>query len=322
MQALTFLAAIMVVLGLFSIVICATLRWGNTIDQKSDDVVTRSKPMDAAISKLAHQTYEGDGMRQKPDLAGQLRKLSELYADGYLSADEFRSVKAMLLSSQTRLDIQEAGEQAVEVENNGVSNSRKISSKEPLFGEGASNTVFLLAVINIVVFVLMLLQNPSHKWDAEFLLSWGADYGGLTLNGQPWRLITSTFVHLSFVHLAGNMSALGYWGRTTEQALGSGLFLLVYCLCGLSASVVSVEINPQVVSAGASGALAGLLGVMCVMWLRGDSRVDAQDILGNLAFNVLLSVLAGVDWVAHVGGLVSGIFLGSLFLRSRQIDTT
>ncbi len=53
------------------------------------------------------------------------------------------------------------------------------------------------------------------------------------------------------------------------------------------------------------------------MWFRGDKRVDAEDILGNLAINIFLSLIPGFDWIAHVGGFVSGLVLGPLLLPMR-----
>ena len=178
--------------------------------------------------------------------------------------------------------------------------------------------VILLIAINVSIFALMFVANPSGQWDSNYLISWGADYGRLTLQGQFWRLFTSTFLHFNLIHIAGNMGCLFYWGSVTERALGSRLFLLSYCLSGVLGSLASVLANPQAVSAGASGAIAGIFGIMCVMWLRGDARVSKQDILANLSINVGLSATAGVDWIAHLGGLIGGLILGALLLPTNN----
>jgi rhomboid protease GluP len=184
-----------------------------------------------------------------------------------------------------------------------------------------SPVAVLLIAINVGIFALMSVLNPSAQWDSNYLIRWGADYGQLTLHGQLWRLFTSTFLHFNLIHITGNMGCLFYWGSVTERALGSKLFFLSYCLCGVLGSLASVLANPQAVSAGASGAIAGVFGIMCVMWFRGDPRVSKQDIVGNLAINVGLSATAGVDWIAHVGGLVGGLVLGLLLLpKNGQTD--
>jgi membrane associated rhomboid family serine protease len=250
------------------------------------------------------------------EIVEQLTKLAKLHADGALTDEEFIAAKTRLLKSR--------GNRAVRknpLDHSGF--NRAFRSADAAVADktavGKPLIVGLLIAVNAVIFVLMFLENPSAEWNAAFLLRWGADYGPLTLNGQIWRLFTSTFLHFNFIHIAGNMGCLFYWGSVTERALGSRLFLLVYLLCGLLASLTSVVTNPQVVSGGASGSIAGLLGVMCVMWFRGDARVATKDVLGNLAINALLSFVAGVDWVAHVGGLISGSVLGILLLSKNEI---
>jgi rhomboid protease GluP len=182
--------------------------------------------------------------------------------------------------------------------------------------------VCLLIAVNVGVFALMSVINPSDQWSSDYILRWGGDYGPLTLHGQWWRLFTCTFVHFNLLHIAGNMGCLAYWGGITERALGSRLFLLAYCLCGVVGSLTSVLADPQAISAGASGAIAGVFGIMCVMWLRGNPHVGRQDIIGNLAINVGLSASSGVDWHAHLGGVLAGLVLGLVLLpRAASIET-
>jgi rhomboid protease GluP len=172
--------------------------------------------------------------------------------------------------------------------------------------------VCLLIPANVSVFVLMSIVDPD--WTSNYIISWGANYGPLTLHGQWWRLFTCSFIHFNLLHIAGNMGCLFYWGSVTERALGSRLFLLSYCVCAVAGSLASVLGNPQAISAGASGAIAGVFGIMCVMWFHADPRVSKQDIFGNLAINIGLSATAGVDWRAHLGGVISGLILGLLLL--------
>lgn len=236
------------------------------------------------------------------DTAAQIIKLSNLHADGVLTDDEFVALKARLIA--------EVSNRSIET----VSGATKPKAVEGLFGENPA--VLTLIGINVGIFGFMLLGNPALKWNAAYLVSWGADYGRLTLSGEMWRLFTATFIHISVLHIVTNMSCLFYWGRITERSLGIGPFVLIYLLSGVFASLMSVLVNPQVVSAGASGSIAGVLGIMCIMWFRGDKRVTTEDVLGNLAVNVMLSFVGGVDWVAHVCGLVGGLILAALFLQA------
>ena len=168
----------------------------------------------------------------------------------------------------------------------------------------------LLIAANLLVFLVMLADAPRGEWDVEFLVDWGANYGPLTFGGQWWRLFTAMFLHANFAHVAGNMTALVVWGAITESLLGTARMAPVYLASGLAASFASASIHPDAVSVGASGAIAGLLGVMTVMWLKGGYGVTAQMVLANLLLNAFISFAAAVDWAAHLGGLVAGLVLG------------
>ena len=95
----------------------------------------------------------------------------------------------------------------------------------------------------------------------EALLRWGADFGPRTLSGEPWRLLTSTFLHFGIIHLALNMWCLWALGTLAEPLFGWAAFLLLYLLSGLGGSVLSMLVHPMVVSAGASGAVFEMSGI-------------------------------------------------------------
>ena len=115
----------------------------------------------------------------------------------------------------------------------------------------------------------------------ETLVAWGANYGPLTLDGQWWRLLTCTFVHIGIIHIGLNMWVLWDIGQLVERLTGNVGFLLLYLLSGLFGSLASVYWNPEVLSAGASGAVFGAFGgLMGFVLLRGDSI--PKSILGPL----------------------------------------
>jgi len=182
----------------------------------------------------------------------------------------------------------------------------------------APATAVLIAA-NLVVFVLMAGER-SGDWSAGFLVAWGGDLGRLTLNGEAWRLVTAMFVHGGFGHIAGNLICLLAWGRVTEQALGTIRFVLAYFACGIAADLASALANPNVVSVGASGAIAGILGLMVVIWLKGDTRVSPKDLLANIALNTVMSLLPRVDWVAHITGFAVGMAIGPLLFPASRVQ--
>ncbi len=179
----------------------------------------------------------------------------------------------------------------------------------------------ILIVVNLIIFVLMIRVRPDHS-TAAFLVSWGGNFGRLTFHGEPWRLVTALFLHGSWQHVAGNMFCLYAWGSVTESTLGTIRFVLAYFAVGILANAASAFIHPNIVSVGASGAIAGILGLMVVMWLKGDARISAQGLLANLAINIVLSLLPSVDWTAHLAGFVAGVAIGPLLFPGAMARKT
>jgi len=185
-----------------------------------------------------------------------------------------------------------------------------------------SNTYVTYALIaaNVLVFGMMCLSGVSPKDPTiNGLLAWGADFGPKSLGGQWWRLLTSTFVHIGFLHLLYNMLALVPAGRSLERLVGNMNFLLVYIVAGLGGSLWALYWTPMIISAGASGAVFGVYGALgAVVFLRG--RMLPPDLVASLKksvytfviYNAVYSFRPGVSLSAHVGGLVIGFVCGML----------
>jgi rhomboid protease GluP len=177
-----------------------------------------------------------------------------------------------------------------------------------------------LIALNVGVFVLMAargvsLINPTP----EQLIAWGANYGPKTLNGEWWRLLTCTFLHIGIIHLLLNMWVLAEGGPLVERLLGNLGFAVLYLVSGVGGSLASVGWDPLQVSAGASGAIFGIYGALLSSMLsRRDSiplgaltrlRNSGLAFLGyNLAFGLFMP---GIDMAAHVGGLAAGFLSGA-----------
>src|SRR5215471_10977532 len=81
-------------------------------------------------------------------------------------------------------------------------------------------TIVIIA-LNVLMFVIMVAQGVSFiSPTAESVLKWGADYGPLTLHGQWWRMVVSTFLHFGLIHLAFNMFVLFSIGLFMEELAG------------------------------------------------------------------------------------------------------
>lgn len=173
----------------------------------------------------------------------------------------------------------------------------------------------LLALI-AAVFVIELLVGVLD--DARGLVALGANYTPLILEGgQWWRLVTSTILHVNFMHLAMNGWALWQLGRLSELTFGSQWTLALFVFTGITGSALSI-LSPSV-SAGASGALFGLEGALVAFFLRHRDRLTpaGKALLKQLliwsAFMFVFSfVVPSIDWLGHLGGFLGGIAVGWL----------
>jgi membrane associated rhomboid family serine protease len=152
----------------------------------------------------------------------------------------------------------------------------------------------------------------------------------LDLIAPPWTLITSVFLHGSFLHLAGNMLYLWVFGNNIEDALGHGRFVAFFLFCGACAALVQTANSPHSVvpMVGASGAISGILGGFLLLHPRTSVRVTLP--LGFIVYplrvpaglllglwfvvQIVTSLFAdpavpGVAWHAHIGGFVVGAVL-------------
>ncbi len=173
--------------------------------------------------------------------------------------------------------------------------------------------------INIAVFLGMALSgasvfNPSR----EQLLHWGANWGPLSLGTQPWRMLTSNYVHIGIVHILFNMWCLWNLGQLAERVLGRLNYVVLYTFCGLAGSLASLWWHPLTVGAGASGAIFGLAGAAIAVFYLGHLPIAKEAISGTLrslltfvAYNLFFGLTPGIDNSAHIGGLVAGLAMGA-----------
>ena len=178
--------------------------------------------------------------------------------------------------------------------------------------------------LNVLVFLLMVLRGVSPLLPSpQQAIAFGADFGPLTLNGQWWRLLTSMFVHFGILHIGLNMWCLWNLGRAAEQLMGRGSYLLAYFVSGIFSSIASVYWHPLAASAGASGAIFGMAGVLVsyVYLKKTPSHIAInKKMLGSLgtfiAYNLAFGALPGISNAAHIGGLVMGLAVGTVLPAS------
>jgi rhomboid protease GluP len=161
-------------------------------------------------------------------------------------------------------------------------------------------------------------------------LKWGASLPLLDLSGEWWRAFTSMFLHFGIIHLALNMYALFMVSIYLEPMLGKARYISAYLCSGLMASLLSIvwHKNDLIVSAGASGAVFGMYGVFLALLTtsiipKHVRQTMLQSILIFIAYNVFYGFKpgSGVNNVAHIGGLASGMLIGYIYYFSFKEPT-
>ena len=188
-------------------------------------------------------------------------------------------------------------------------------------------STYILIGINLSVFGWLALQQQSLMFgtdrDSLAILHAGANFNPFTLGTQPWRIITSMFLHYGILHLAVNMYALYQVGTLLEPAMGKTRFLLLYFFCGVGAGLASLVFHVYIPSAGASGALFGLFGYQLGAEIIGNfhDRRQLLNVFLNfvvfVAINAFIATRINVDIAGHIGGLLAGLFLAVCHFKFR-----
>lgn len=182
-----------------------------------------------------------------------------------------------------------------------------------------------LIVINIGVFIIFTLLGKSD--DVLFMRQYGAMYEPYVTEGHEYyRLFTSTFLHFGIEHLLNNMVMLGALGFNLEPEIEKVRFLLVYIISGIGGNICSLLLNVSlgnvVVSAGASGAVFGLMGALLCAVIRKKGRIGRLNKKGMLilaVFSIYVGLSEqGVDNAAHIGGLACGFVLEALLASVKR----
>ncbi len=176
-----------------------------------------------------------------------------------------------------------------------------------LFNKNVPIITYILIGTNILMFFLDLLFPDA------FLLERGLTYGPYIRDGEIWRLLTGEFFHGSILHLLVNMYSLYVIGSQVENFFGKAKYLLIYIFSAVTASALSIILNINTASIGASGAIFGLTGALLYFgyYYRvyfGNALISqiVPIIIINLIFGF---TIPGIDNYAHIGGLIGGLLL-------------
>lgn len=184
---------------------------------------------------------------------------------------------------------------------------------------------FVLLAVNFALFLLVFVAERDLSaqdlgrlvWGVTSprLARWGADVGALVSAGQWWRLVSAIFLHIGIVHLAFNSYALIFIGPLLEESLGKERFLFVYLLTGVSGFLLSnAYYGPWLTTAGASGAIFGLIGAGIALSKRSSrgGSLLGQQLIHWAIYGFGYGLVIGANNAAHFGGFVAGLAFGYL----------
>lgn len=180
---------------------------------------------------------------------------------------------------------------------------------------------YSLLAVNVAVFVLDWvlggIATGGMLAGGGPLVDAGLVWGRAVAAGEWWRIFTSAFLHLGFMHLAFNMLALYIFGPVLEQLYGRVEYFVLYVLCAAGGSVLTILVAPDQRAAGASGAIFGLFGLAFVasrrhhVLLAGQARALFARVGTLLAINLVITFMVPfISWTGHLGGLAVGAAIG------------
>ena len=196
---------------------------------------------------------------------------------------------------------------------------------------------YAIISINVLTFVFQLnMGMVSSAAEREFIYR----FGFIPANFSIITVFTSMFLHGGISHIMGNMWFLWVFGDNVEGVLGHVKFAVFYIICGLAATMSQLFVDPSstIPMVGASGAIAGVLGMYMIRFPHArvhvfafiiifftTFRIPAMFVLGFWFFNQLTNGLGslgfdttgGVAWFAHIGGFISGVMLNQAFKHIR-----
>ena len=197
-------------------------------------------------------------------------------------------------------------------------------------------TTLLLASF-IGLFVMQLVtgvdaNNPS----TEALVKWGANALPLTMMDDPWRLVSSAFLHIGLMHLLFNGFAMYFFGQIAEPMFGSAKFLALFLLAAIGGNLLNNYVTWQSIIEGtgqpglSAGASGGIMGIGAALLIAALFKISVNGMVLNLKSLVIIMAInlvygfavPGIDNAGHIGGAITGLLIAlpiALVYRKREL---
>jgi rhomboid protease GluP len=181
---------------------------------------------------------------------------------------------------------------------------------------------YIIIALNMIFYVYTSIIGGDFITTGDRAILWFGQVNYFVIYyGWYWQLFTSMFVHVNIIHLLGNMLFLLIFGLRAEELFSLKEYLLIYFLSGLAGNLLTLLFGPNMISAGASGAIFGMFGA-CIIYFR---RAIGQSIISALMYAFFLLMISSgpdVNVFAHLGGLVVGLLIGYVLGATRRRSVT
>jgi membrane associated rhomboid family serine protease len=166
---------------------------------------------------------------------------------------------------------------------------------------------FVLIGLCVAAFVIELAGGAGATAAGGRITAEGGLFAAGVAGGEPYRIVTSAFLHAGLIHLGLNMFALYILGTLLEPAIGTVRFLGIYAVSVLAGSFLVMVIDPNQLTVGASG---GIFGLMAAAFLIARNR-GLDELASQIGFFVIINLVftfsvSSISVGAHIGGLVGG----------------
>lgn len=228
---------------------------------------------------------------------------NDLYCETMMK--NYKSIQGNLIQGDNEFDL--INQITKEISEKNVKETEK---REKIMTNKKTIITYLIIAINLILFILMYTNGEGSE-NVNTLINYGANYIPLVKSGEYIRLITCAFLHIGFLHLIFNMYSLAIVGSEIESLYGKIKYLLIYFISAIMGSLFTVVFSSEnTVSAGASGAIFGLLGALLYFGFTYRGYIG-NNILRQVIPIVLVNLILGfsmpnIGVAAHIGGLIGG----------------
>ena len=191
-----------------------------------------------------------------------------------------------------------------------------------LFNTAPVTTLLLVSFIGL--FVIQLLTGvDANSPSSQHLLDWGANALPYTMNDEPWRLLSSGFLHIGLMHLLFNSFAMYFFGQIAEPMFGSTKFLALFLLAVVGGNVLNNQVTWQALIEGSgqpglsAGASGGIMGIGAALLIAALFKMSVNGMVLNLKSLVIIMAInlvygfavPGIDNAGHIGGAITGLII-------------